>query len=120
MIIYIPFQFTTLNKYINAERTNKYIGAKIKREETEIARLYFIGKTFTSPLEIKFKWYVKDMRTDPDNICFSKKMILDGMVKAKFIPNDNLKHIKGFQDVFIVNKNKVGVEVECIEVKSLL
>ena len=34
MIINLPGEFTTLNKYINAERTNRYLGAKIKKEET--------------------------------------------------------------------------------------
>jgi Holliday junction resolvase RusA-like endonuclease len=115
MKIYIPFQFTTLNEYINAERTNKYLGAKIKREETEIARLHFIGKTFTSPLELKFTWFVATLGRDLDNLGFCCKYILDGMVKAEAIKGDNLNNV-----VRIVHEfkkcDRVGVEIEIVEI----
>ena len=109
--VFIPHQFCTLNKYIAAMNRNRYIGNKIKQDETEIARLHFIGKKFDTPCYIKFRWFVKDKRTDPDNIAFAKKYILDGIVKAKSIPDDTMRHILGFTDEFIIDKNNVGVEV---------
>ena len=111
MIVYIPFKFTTLNEYTNETRRNKYAGAKIKCEETEIARLHFIGKKFTSPLEIKFKWFVATLGRDLDNLGFCCKYILDGMVNAKAIKGDNLNHVVKITHTF--EKSKMfGVEIE--------
>jgi Holliday junction resolvase RusA-like endonuclease len=114
--MFIPHQFTTLNQYIKAERTNRYISAKIKREETLLAESYFIGEKYKTPLRIKFIWHIKDKRTDPDNIAFCKKFILDGMVNSKAIENDSIKYIKGFEDEFIIDKDNIGVEVIMEEV----
>ena len=39
--IVIKGSFVSLNEYINAERSNKYKAAKIKKEETERAYWHF-------------------------------------------------------------------------------
>lgn len=109
--IFIPHQFTTLNQHIAANNSNRYKAAKIKRDETYQAKVHFIGKKIETPCTIKFIWHVKNMRTDPDNIAFAKKYILDGMVTAGALPDDTMKHIKGFTDEFIVDKDNVGVEI---------
>ena len=36
----------------------------------------------------------------PDNIRIASKMIIDGLVKASILPEDNQKIIKGFTDTF--------------------
>jgi Holliday junction resolvase RusA-like endonuclease len=118
MKIYIPFQFTTLNDYINAERTNKFKASTIKRKETEIARLHFIGKKFQTPLELKFKWFVATLGRDLDNLGFCCKYILDGMVKAKCIQNDNLNHVVKITHEFEKSK-KIGVEIEIEQLKNV-
>lgn len=111
--MYIEHKFTTLNEYVNAERSNKYIGAKIKREQTDIAYYSLLGtKPIQTPTRLKFTWYCANKRSDLDNICFAKKYILDGMVKAGIIPNDNMRHIIGFEDILIFSdKWAVGMEV---------
>ena len=112
MIYTINHRFTSLNKYINAERRNRYMAAKIKKDETNIAYLSLLNKPYiTTPCKLKFTWYIKDKRTDADNICFAKKYIIDGMIKAGLIENDSLKYIIGFQDEFIIDKNE-RVEIE--------
>ena len=108
--IYIDYAFTHLNEYISKERANKYIASKIKKEETYIAYLAFRGKKFNTPCKIRFIWHVKNKRRDLDNIAFSKKFILDSMVKAKAIPNDNLTHIIAFEDTYVLD-TKEGVEI---------
>ena len=113
--IFIPHQFITLNKYINAERKNKFAAAKIKKEETEFVYWTCKGLKIETPCKLKFSWFVKDKRSDPDNIAFAKKFILDGFIKANVIPNDNMQHIIGFVDEFVVNKENIGVEIEVIE-----
>ena len=116
MKITLPIPATDLNAYINIERRNRYAGAGIKRRETEAAARAIkkemdAGIQFTWPAKLKFTWHLHNRRKDPDNISFMKKYVLDGMQKCDFIPNDNLKHITGFIDEFVVDKQDI-VEVE--------
>ena len=115
--IYFDYKFTTLNEYINAERSNKYAGAKIKKSNTEY--VYTIVKSLLNSkkikkidklIEIRFIWHETSKMRDPDNISFCKKYILDGMVSAGLIKNDGHKQIVGFTDRFIFEK-MYGVEV---------
>jgi hypothetical protein len=55
------------------------------------------------------------MRRDPDGLRgFMVKYILDGLVKAKIIPDDNAKFIVGFEDNFILDRDNPGVDVTLI------
>lgn len=107
---YIP---TDLNTYINAERKNKFIAAKIKKEETD--RIYFYCleqsiKPIIKPVYINFEYYTINLKKDPDNLSFCKKFILDGLVKANVLKNDGRKQILGFNDrFFLSDKNKLNV-----------
>lgn len=57
--------------------------------------------------------YSYNEKRDLDNICFAKKFILDALVKARVLENDNKSHIHGFIDKFeYANKSKVIVELE--------
>lgn len=112
----------TLNKYINAERRNKFIASKLKKElteyaQTETSKARNKGVKFNYPCKLVFKWHLPNKRIDLDNWAFIKKFILDGMQKsANFMENDNLNYIQGFEDVLIETASKSPhVEVECIE-----
>ena len=107
---------TTLNEYINAERRNRYAAAKIKKQETFAAAVAVSnamkqGVAFDWPCVLKFTWHVKNRKKDPDNVAATKKFILDGMQKAEFLPNDSMKYITGFVDVFVVDGKEI-VEIE--------
>lgn len=39
---------------------------------------------------------------DPDNIAAGKKVVLDGLVTAKILPNDKLENVAGWTDTFVV------------------
>ena len=110
-VITIKGSFISLNEYINAERSNKYKAAKIKKEETERAYWHFFNKPKIEkyPVKIEFTWFVRGKRKDPDNISFAKKFILDGMVKAGYIENDNLSKITGFTDSFSLSDEELVV-----------
>lgn len=114
----IKGELTDLNTYIDAERTNKYIAAKIKKQNTEIVRLFLYGTKYkiTKKVKVKITWYCKNMRKDPDGISFAKKFILDGMQEAGIIENDGWKQIAGFEDVFEVDKTNARIEIELLEV----
>lgn len=100
-------QYTVLGKlaYLNdhdsANRSNKFAGAALKREMTDLVAWQLKGKDpITAPCFIKFIWHFSTNH-DPDNIRFAAKYVLDGMVKAGVLSNDSQKWIMGFDgDIF--------------------
>lgn len=122
MRIVIPDQLCDLNEYVKKERGNKFSGSAIKKEETR--RCFIYGRQyghFDIPqghkVSINFHWYREDRRTDPDNIAFAKKFILDGLVEAKVLANDSWKMIHKFQDLFYLDKEHPRTEIELELVK---
>ena len=120
MKLTIPGELTDLNTYIDAERSNLYKAAGIKKEMTELCAWVArpVKTEIKTPVTIKFKWITKDEMKDPDNVAFAKKFILDGFVKARLLPNDGRKQIKAFADEFAVDKKNPRVEVEICEVET--
>jgi hypothetical protein len=91
----IKGKLTDLNTYINAERTNKYMAAKIKEAETQLVYYQCRKQNFKltkTPEVAIFHWYNADHRKDYDNIEFAQKFIWDGLVLAGVIPDDSEKH----------------------------
>ena len=114
MQINIDYRFTSLNDYISAERSNRYEAAKIKETETEIARLVSLNKedSLTYPVDVSFTWYRRDQRTDPDNISFGAKFIMDGFVKSGLLKGDNWKYIRSLHHEFeLSNRDYVVVDI---------
>jgi Holliday junction resolvase RusA-like endonuclease len=116
MNIVIDYQFVSLNEYINIERGNKFAAADIKSKETNAVKMLCIGKKWHRyPCKIKFIWHVVSKKKDLDNIAFAKKFILDGLVKAGTLKNDNLNHILAFEDKVVFDKKEyVELEIEQI------
>lgn len=110
----ILMKLPSLNEYINACRTNRYAAANMKKNtENEIA--LYINKLpqFKNKVKIKFTWIESNKKRDFDNICASKKFILDALVKCGKMPNDNRNYVSGFTDEFDYGKeNKVILEIE--------
>lgn len=114
-IVFIKGKLPSLNEYIEAERTNRHIAAKMKRETDQlicwqIRRM----KPITGKVRIKFVWYEETARRDPDNVAFAKKFILDAMQKAGKLKNDNAKWISGFSDDFSYGGIQ-GVAIQIME-----
>lgn len=118
MIFVIPGEFTDLNTYVNAERSNRYGAAKIKADETERVAWEVKGR---KPIKgrnfYRFTWYCKDKRKDPDGIVgMATKFILDGFIQAGLLENDGWKQIAGFNHSFKVDKENPRVEVVVLRV----
>lgn len=117
--IIIPGLLPGLNEYISAERTNKHIAAKMKRQTEElviyIARAKHIK--FNQPVHITYRWIEKNRKRDKDNIAFAKKFVQDALVKAKVLENDGWQHITGFTDLFEVDPKNPRVEITIQEVQ---
>lgn len=112
-----------LNEYTNANRYNKYAGASAKKKEQEYI-IWCIKEQLGNikidkPVRAIFTWIEENKRRDYDNIAFAKKFILDALVQAGTLKDDNRKIITGFQDIFTyANESKVIVELEEIDAKD--
>ncbi len=96
----------TLNDIVNTARTNRYASADAKAYWTKEMKDLFLGiKPFLvqeSKLKserhqriwIEWVWHVKNFGRDEDNISAAQKYVLDGMVAAGVVDNDNLRVIQ--------------------------
>ena len=112
--IEIPFRLPSLNQYINECRRNRFAGAKMKKEvENDIGWYIRQLPLYKNPIKIHFIWVEENKKRDLDNVCFAKKFILDSMVKAGKLKDDNRNFVKGFRDDFEYEKtSKVILEIE--------
>lgn len=114
MKLEIQGQLTDLNKYIQAERGNRYAGASLKKKNTELVRVQALDKgKMKEPVMVTFNWKYSS-RHDFDNIAFAKKFVLDGLVKAGVISDDTQAVVQGFAGEYFtkVDKGEEGVIVE--------
>lgn len=110
MNIKLPYIPHNWNEYINAERTNKYIANNIKQKEKQIIKFCVKEKYKDDyPVQITFKPHYSSFRQDLDN--FRYKGLLDGLVSAEIIKNDNLKCIQKIIIEPVFDKEKC-VEIE--------
>lgn len=114
----VPVKFITLNEWTDLCKRSKgkYSPAQIYKGRVEAIVAFHIKQRKTKPLNKPFKvryiWYEETAKRDPDNVCFAKKFILDGMQKAKILKNDNSRLVKGFSDDFVYGEGqKVVVEI---------
>lgn len=116
MKVVIDYKFDSINEYINKCRTNVYIANKIKQKETMLSAIEFskIPKIERYPIELIFKWHMKSKIADLDGRL--PKNIIDGLVKSKRIPDDNVKYIQRITHEY-VSDDKDYVEIEIKEMK---
>ena len=110
----IPMKLPSLNEYINLCRTNPYMASKFKKDlEDEIAVYLKELPHFENPIRIHFYWVENNRRRDLDNVAYAKKHILDALVKAGKLKDDNRKCVYAFTDSFEYAKEaKVILEIE--------
>ena len=97
-------RFPSLNDYVNDERSNRFAGGKVKKQQTQ--RVQHAARNmprFRKPVFVTFRWVEGSTRRDWDNVAFAKKFVLDGLVKAGVIGNDSQRFVVGFRDEFEVD-----------------
>lgn len=117
MTLIIPGRLPGLNDYTKANRSNRYMGAKMKREQQDYIWLAIRRNAvpFEGRVRLDFRWYEKDRRRDIDNVCFAKKFILDTLVEHGIIQTDGWRGVEGFTDTFFVDKDNPRVEIDIEE-----
>lgn len=112
--IILPFIPPTINKYIG--RANIWEYQKDKKKIHEAIRLAAIGKKYDiEKCKMKITYYFKDRRRhDPSNY---DKMLLDGLVEANIIVDDNYNVITEFTTKSGYDKTnpRTIIEIEILE-----
>lgn len=111
----IQGRLCSLNEYISAERSNRYKGAKIKRDNERIITAAISqqlrGVKISNPVRMDYLWAVPDKRTDRDNIVFARKFIQDALVSCGVLRDDGWDYVVGFYDRFEIDKKNPRIEV---------
>lgn len=110
----IPMKLPSLNEFIRVCRTNPFMASKFKKDLEEDIGFYLRDlPRFENPVKISFHWVEDNKRRDLDNVCYAKKHILDAMVKAGKLKDDNRKFVTAFTDTFEYAKEaKVILTIE--------
>ena len=113
--LFINYDFPGWNEYINTERANRYAAAKIKADEKEYIG-WTVKEKYTGeyPITLTIRPHYQNKRRDLDN--FRLKGLIDGLVAAGVIKNDNLTCINRIL-IEAVFSDTPGVEVEIRETR---
>ena len=122
----IPFRLPSYNEYIRECRTNKYKGAKFKKE-VERGIIYAIEQAVSNkelqsiekPCEIYIDWYEENKRRDVDNIQSGQKFILDALVQCGILKNDSRKYVKNIHHKVFDNKGNSYIMVHIVDVDNV-
>lgn len=94
IVFTIPHRLVRFNEYTNINRHNRYKGASMKKDQTNLCGYYIPKAKIDYPVEITYIWTVKSMANDLGNVQVGNKFIEDAMVAKGFLPDDNLKWVK--------------------------
>lgn len=107
-----------LNKYTSACRTNRYKGAKMKKDNEKVIMFYIkqakLEKVTNYPIKVKIDWYEVNRRRDIDGITFASKFILDALVKMSIITDDSQKYVNAIEHHVYKDKDNPRIEVSLI------
>jgi len=120
MEISISGRFPGLNDMIDAAKKGKgkyQPYALMKEQYTDIVAWTAKKLPKFNKIDIAITFYEKNNSRDPDNIAAGgTKMILDGLVKAGVIENDNRKHVNSISHKFETDRLNPRVEIDIREV----
>ena len=108
--IRLDYNFENLNEMIRLSRGSKYGANNQKKQEMQYVKFATlrVKKITEYPIKAVFIWHVKDKNRDLDNLV--AKNILDGLVKARILKNDNLNCINEITYKAVVD-NEQYVEI---------
>lgn len=107
MMFTIPFSIADYNEYVNASRTNKFLAAKLKKDEGQKVALFC--KNLKLPKDTQFDlechWQTSSARKDSDNVYSGIKFILDGVVESGRLQNDTYRFIRNIAHFRTIGKS---------------
>lgn len=108
----VPGTLPGLNEIIAANRSNRFTGAKQKRQaQARIVPFLPRPKSLRYPVNVSIVWHEKDKRRDPDNIMAGTKFILDALVAAGVLSGDSQRYIQSITHSVRTDRKNPRVEV---------
>lgn len=111
-------QLPALNTVIGANRANKYVGAKLKRETQDkirsAIRMAHI-MPFKGAVRLSMTFYEPNRKRDPDNVFSVVKFILDALTEEGIIEGDSQKYLpppNPIEFFYFVDRDKARVSVQ--------
>lgn len=112
-----------LNDYLKAERSfyGKYCKGNDMKQQSEMLivnaiRLQLKRVKIKERVFVQYTFYEPNRRRDLDNIsAVAHKFIQDALVKSGVLENDGWRNIKGYHDLFYVDKHNPRIEVVLVE-----
>lgn len=118
----LPGSYPGLNEYIEAERSNRYKAAGMKKDMQRVMglciRSQLGGLRIENPVVTHYAWYEPSRRRDKDNITFARKIIQDALTSCGVLENDGWKNILWFTDAYFVDAKRPRVEMTIVEVEG--
>ena len=114
--IVIDYKLENWNEVIAHNRASKYDGAREKKREMNIVKLFLLNtpKIEKYPIKINCIWHTSNLGSDLDNKCI--KAVLDQMQEMNILENDNIKHIREINYKAVKDlKDYLVMEIEEIE-----
>ena len=116
MKIIIDYKLDNWNQVIAHNRADKYVGAREKKREMNIVKLFLLNtpKIEKYPIRLNCTWHTTNLGSDLDNKCL--KAVLDQMQEMGILENDNIKHITEINSKAVKDlKDYLVIEIEEIE-----
>ena len=118
----LDFPLPTLNDMIKTARGNRYAAAAQKKKYTTLVAEEIIVQTDLPryvAVSLDITWIETKKKRDPDNVFAAVKFILDGMVRASVIEDDDRDHVASIANRIVVSDSR-GVLVRIISVPKPL
>ena len=111
----------SLNNMISADRSNKHVGAKLKRESLEAVMWYIRAaglKRIDKPVVIHYRFYEENRLRDVGNIIAgADKVIEDALVKCRILHNDGQSWVRQIDPWVDLDRKNPRIEVELEEIE---
>ena len=121
----IPGRLDAMNEYTDANRSNPYVGARMKKANQEKVEKAIDAANLIPmrcPVHIHVTWIEgirpgaeKFVPRDKDNIRSGIKYIQDALIAKKIIRNDSYRNVTP-SDSYMLNRNNPRIIVEIEEV----
>lgn len=111
----------TLNEYIRAERGGWAAAAAIKKQATGNIQVEVMSqdrRPIEGQVDVDISWITPDNKQDADNIYFTTKYILDGLVAARVLGDDTRKNVRNISHKVRTVKGHRFALVRLVSVKQ--
>lgn len=107
-----------LNEIVEANRTNRFIGANQKRSAQDLIGWSIKAshlKPISKKVDVVITWIEPNKRRDHDNIHAGIKFILDALVECGILKGDGWKYVGDIRYHYQVSKDNPRVIIELEE-----